>query len=328
MQKPDAHKTLLFAFVFVCAFLMGLPASEAAGKKKPKFPYSTPTPARVAVLGEVETLPFKIPSGQGGAAVTITGALKKSLENAAGDTHVIYPAGPATPSACGEYLYLSSAVTIFELENAKVGIKIGYNPSGDSSSGPLTGLTGALSFKIGNITMAFGLWRCTQDNHCIQVAASDSSSAILSGLDLSVTMNFSELQVGPTLNFSEDLDEKIRKIMENGLRKIAKSKDFNKLPWVALVAQDFNPQKPSHIIFDAGWEYGLKPKQMFEVYKVTPSEGACATSIGVALGHTVDVYQTSSVLEIEPTCLGNVTDIKKGDVIRIHEVANGSNTCH
>ncbi|OFZ81517.1 MAG: hypothetical protein A2583_03995 [Bdellovibrionales bacterium RIFOXYD1_FULL_53_11] len=324
LKNISLRRVALFAALAIGVLLIEATSVEAAGRKKPAGP-STPMPIRYVVLDEIGTTPFYMPNGKDEKA-SFGADLKLLLKDAVKDTGVLSVTDSSSSKICEKYLMLTAGVSIFELKIASVGITVGYSHSSDANKWALSKLEGELDVEIGNILMDFGIWECTGPGVCQQIVNSDSSH-LLANVNLSVKINFSELEIGPDFIWKSEIGNIIKKVMEKGIMRMAGSDRFTKVPWRAYIMQDFDPNWPGFAYMNAGAQQGVRMNQMFEVLTVTPSEGECAAYRVAAYGHTRMVNAVSSVLAVEPSCAAGAATIKKGDIVMVHDVSLGSNSC-
>lgn len=267
---------------------------------------STPTPVRKVELRGVGTKPFQLPNG---ARVDLAADLEVLLNTAVTSTTAFAPTDAGAGSPCDTHLEIRAAVSTLQLQVAELGITFGYTPSGETDG--LTGVTGSATVKIGTIAMDFSVWECV-GGKCSSVAAT-TASHLTAGVNLSATLNFSEITTGPSLIFNTPLGDALRSIMVDGMKRLGTSSRLNELTWTARV-REFVPETGS-LIFDAGAKSRLTPHQTFVVYAVTPSVGICDVFKAVAYIHTVRVDTVSSVAVVDQIL--DSRGIEPGDLVMV-----------
>jgi hypothetical protein len=312
------------SFLLVMTGMLGcLSQADAAGKKpaEPGDPASaagglalalrTPKPFRPASLKPVGTRPFQLPNG---SRVDLTADLDTILSSSVTQQTRFLPleAGEDNPD-CSTRIELRANVSTFEMNVADIGLSFGWTPTGEIG-GTVTNVTGKTNVKIGTISMDFGAWQCT-GSRCVELAAATATHAT-AGVNLNVTVNFSEATTAADFIWNSALGDALRAIMEDGLKKLEKNARVSKLTWYATV-KEFN-EKEGSLIFDAGTSSSLAPGDAFEVYARTPSLSACDVYKTVAQAHALRV-DTRSTLGVVDSFLDE-RGIEAGDIVMIREI--------
>jgi len=310
---------VLFSILIIALF-QSSPA-YAFGKKKPNTNqvfYSTPKPVRLVTLDQIGTTPFHVPNGQHEpTSLNDNGGidLVRLMHDATVDTGVFQIETSGAGKPCSKFLLLRSGISVLELNIAEIGLTIGYKGTVDSNQLALAGIEGSVNVKIGKLLMNFSVADCS-DTNCQTIVTSEAG-VTLSGTDAQFMFDFSLGQVGPRLVVEPRFQNAIKKAMENGMKKLALSTLFDRLPWFAKIVRDYDPQVPGLVWFDAGDSHNIALNQAFEVYSVTPSESLCSASIVIAHGHTAVVNNSSSVVQIDKAFF-DPTAIKAGDIVKIN----------
>lgn len=303
------------------AMTIASPAALAFGKKKPSTGggnqvckpdsgLTTPNPARKVVLGKVGTLPFKLPNG---STVDLSADLNTILSTAVADTQNYFPTDKDTASdPCGTHLEIAASVSTLQLNALQVGVTFGYTPSG-ATSPTGTNITGNATVKVGTIAMDFSVRQCTQGG-CTTVGAATANAAT-AGVSTSFTVNFGDVTTGPSLVYDTQLGSILRKIMNDGAKKLVAATNPGLLSWSAVVREVV--PGAGVFIFDAGTQSLIKPNQSFAVYAVTPATGRCDVYKAVANAHTTQVSPLSSTAVIDEAL--DSRGVAEGDLVVIRE---------
>jgi hypothetical protein len=292
----------------------------AMGKKSPTSPtagtctpsgdsgFTTPSPARKVVLGQVSTLPFTLPNASK-TQIDLTADLQTLLNTAVAGTQSYFPSDP--PSAtdpCGSYLAISAAVSTLELNATQFGVTFGYSPSGATSTSGVS-VSGSVTVNIGTIAMDFSIRQCNSSG-CTTIGAV-STSAATAGVNTSFTVDFDSITATPSLVWNTDLGNILRGIMSDGAKKLVAAANPSLLSWSATV----RAVSGSSLVFDAGTQALLGPNQTFAVYAVTPVTGACNVFEAVANVHTTQVEPISSTAAIDQQL--DTRGVQVGDLVVI-----------
>lgn|GEM_PF-1187133 len=271
----------------------------------------TPRPFRPASLKPVGTKPFQLPSG---SRVDLTADLDTILSSSVTQQTRFLPleAGDENPD-CSTRIELRANVSTFELNVADIGLSFGWTPTGEIA-GTVSNLTGKTNVKIGTISMDFGAWQCT-GARCVELAATTATHAT-AGVNLNVTVNFSQATTAADFVWNSALGDALRAIMEDGLKKLEKNARVSKLNWYATV-KEFD-EKEGSLIFDAGTSSALAIGDAFDIYARTPSLSACDVYKTVAQAHAlrVDTRSTTAVVD----SFFDERGIEPGDIVMIREI--------
>jgi hypothetical protein len=320
-------KNNLFALVTTLSFTLtaaATPAAFAMGKKKPSpgnscnaddGTLSTPNPLRKTEMRPVTTKAFALPNGK---TVDLSADLDLMLATATVGTNVFSPTDPSDGAAdpCATHLEIRAGVSSLVLNAFELGISFGYSPTGDT--GTVTGVTGKTNVRVGKIAMDFHVYECTRGS-CSSVAASTASAAT-AGVELTFEIDFSSVTVGPDLVYNTPLGKILRGIMDDGMKKLAKSNDMSKVSWKARV-REFIPASGT-LIFDAGHQSGILPNQTFMVYAATPATSACEVFKPMAHIHTTQIEPVSSSAVVDQML--DSRGIQDGDIVMIRPVSVGT----
>jgi hypothetical protein len=304
------------------SFLVGMPNAWAMGKK-PTTPVgagcnangdtglTTPNPSRKVVVNKVTTLPFNLPNG---TRVDLSADLDTIIRTSITATQQYLPTDGGAADNCGDHLEIYGAVTTLELNAVQFGISFGYSPSGENNT--VTNLTGSADVNVGNISMDFGVRECNGGG-CSTVGAV-SASALTAGVNLSFKIDFSQVQLGPDLVAKTDLGKILRGIMDDGMKRLAKSANPSTLSWSSTVRE---VDSDGSFIFDAGQNAMLGINQAFAVYAVTPATGACNVYKAVANVHTRQVEPLSSIAVVDQSL--DPRGVQVGDRVVVRAVGSG-----
>lgn len=307
--------------IFFGMFLVSVMAVshvEAAGKKQtvqnpvctPPVTSKTPHPVRSVVLGTVGTKPFQLPNMH---TVDLTTDLKSILTASVTNTQIVPHANglsvmdPMDTLPCGSRLELRASVSTLELEVQKFGIKFGYSSAGAEAIG--TKIDGSVEVTIGTISMDFLLYECA-NGQCSTRAAATADQSLLQG-DIKFMVNFGEISVGPEFIFKTAMGQALRKMMDEGMKKLALSPQLNKVSWHAKVREYVS--ETGIVFFDAGSNVNLAPDQTFVVYAVEPALGICDVFKAVAYIRTSKVDPLSSVAIVDS--IQDSRGIRAGDIV-------------
>ncbi|MGK5083682.1 hypothetical protein WDW37_10295 [Bdellovibrionota bacterium FG-1] len=277
----------------------------------------TARPVRKVVLKPVTTQPFSLPNGA--PRIDLTSDLNLMLTSAVANTQAFSPTDPGDSGNdyCGSHIEIRAGVSTLMLDAFELGIQFGYSPT-SGSGGAVTSVTGKAKVRIGQIAMDFGVWNCTAGS-CSLVFPSTSTAATVGG-NLSVEIDFSVIKTGPDLVLNTMLGDVLRKIMDDGMKKLSDSLSLNKLPWTARV-REYLPDLGT-LVFDAGSNSNLKPNQTFAIFAPASGQGACSAFRAVAHVHTTQVESISSTAIIDQVL--DPRGIQDGDLVMVRPMTSGS----
>ena len=310
---------LILALSQASAFAMGkTPVPVPTGGCTPPTGYTTPNPVRRVVLKPVGTKNFQMPNG---ATIDMSADLGLMLNTSVTNSNVFSPtdggANGTGDDICGNHIEIRAGVSTFVLNAFELGISFGYTPSGNSSV--LTGVTGKANVRVGNVAMDFSVWECTA-GICSAVSAV-TASASTAGVEIQVELDFGTIKTGPDLIYNTPIGNALRKIMDDGMKKMATSARLSELSWSARVRESI--PAAGTLIFDAGLNAHLQPNQSFAVYAVTPATGVCSVFKSIAYIHTTQIDPISSSALVDQVL--DARAIQDGDVIMIRPTSSASN---
>ncbi len=307
-------------FLLIVLFFSAVASSSvhAAGKKQtPQNPgctpgtvSKTPHPVRSVLLTSVGTKSFQLPNMH---EVDLSLDLKSILAAEVTGTQNIPNANglsvmdPTDTLPCGSRLELRASVSTLELEVSKFGIKFGYSGAGSEIIG--NKIEGSAEVTIGTVSMDFLLYECS-NGQCSTRAAATVDQSLLQG-DIKFMVNFGEISLGPEFLWKTPMGQAIRKMMAEGLRKLALSPQLNKVAWHAKV-REFVPET-GIVLFDAGSNLNIASNQTFVVYAVEPAVGICDVFKAVAYIRTSKVDPLSSVALVDS--FQDARGIHPGDIV-------------
>lgn len=302
--------TLSFTICALMANTLTCPSSFANGKKSTDTPVTpkltTPNPLRPAGLAPFGTTSFVMPNGK---TADLSADLNTLFLTAVTESTNFAPSD-ATAGECDKRIVISGAMSAVDLDVAGTSISFGYTPSGSTNT--VTNVTGTTSVKVSTISMDFAVKICSSTS-CETIAASTATQAS-AGVDLNVSVDFSEVTTGAQLLFNSSLSTIFRNIMKKGLASLLSTKVAD-LPWTAKVF-DFDATN-GVVHFDKGFEARLQPNQSFAVQTFDSTAGECAVTKTVAYIYTTRVDGSTSVASVEQTL--EAIQIKTGDIIRIRK---------
>jgi hypothetical protein len=326
MTYPYAS-TFALALVFAVS---AIPGAAAAGSKKSTeggpatcggtLPYAFPDPLRGVYVSNVEGVQvFQTPN----RVVTELHAELREMAKA-----LLSPPNtrfaPIEDQGVGvregdTFVQLNLAVTNFTLESLELGISFGYNNNNPLPipAGVQVSATGKI--RLGSIRMAFGLARCTRTatgSRCATEVSTESTQKVL-GSQTTVDVQYGLIHTGVDLVTRTDLGEKLRKIMLDGIAKLAAHPGVKKLPWNVPITH-VGAQAGSFWM-NAGVESYLAPFQSFVIYESSLAAGMPEVFHPLACAHTTpDVFDGSSRIavdrQIEPGALERITP---ANVVRV-----------
>ena len=305
---------MILAATFISVF-----PNDAMAAGKPQTNQSSgtvvhePAPLNRVLLLEVGTKAFILPNG---TAVDLNADLKQILETAVTITPNFRTITDSALGAdsCKSHLELKAAVTSVDLNVASIGINFGYTPTGATTS--VTNVTGKVKVDIGLIGMDFSVRNCAGGTCTSAVATTETQ--VTSGVSGSFEVDLAVIKTSADFVWKTPLNQILRKIMESGMSKIARSPYLDRLPWNAIITS-IQPQT-GEFTFDAGNESNLAKQQSFGVYQEIGSLGICPVFRNIAYAHTERVDVGSSAALIEQTFEG--ASVKVGDEIRIRPVSD------
>jgi len=324
MNEPVSRVLLVFGFSLGFSFGF-LSDAFAAGKRRISEANSptasadsatlsaakTSHPFRAVQLKPVGTRVFSLPNG---SRVDLQSDLDVMFSTVLTEYSRFLPleAGSEDP-ACSTRLEARASITTLELKVAQIGLKFGYSPSGETQI-PISNLTGRTAVNIGTVAMDFGIWQC-QGSRCVEIMATTASHAT-AGVELGLTVDFSEVTTGTSLLYNTPLGNALRKILVEGVKKLASHTRTPKLSWYATV-REVNPDVGS-VLFDAGTQAGIKEGEGFEVYARTPGLSSCDVYRAVARISTERTDARGSIGIIDE--LLDTRGIQEGDIVLVREM--------
>ena len=293
------------SFAFAAVFCAGASSAFAAGKK-PQSPTPNtgctpgvtpsgemPKPIRRVTVLPVATKPFNLPNG---SRVEMQADLDRIVKTAVLGSGVFKPTESLNGSPvefCGKYLEIEVGVSEFMLNAFELGINIGYTPTAEGTT--LTNLTGKTKLRVGSIAMEFQVYERSAGSR--ELIAASTASALTAGVNLSLEVDFGLVTTGTELAGNPNLADILRGIMGDGMKKLARSADLDKLSWKAQVREYF--PEIGTLIFDAGAQSNLKANQAFTVFALNPSVGACNSHRPIAHIHTTQIEMESSTAIVD-----------------------------
>lgn len=334
-MKSDSARWNLNPSALAPLSLLALLASTDAlafGKKKtePTDPcanggcLTTPKPARKVRLTSVRALPFQLPNGSRVSLGTdeTTGPvdpkadLDSMLVTSSRASGGFLPTfGPTPTDPCERFLELSAAVTSFELNAWELNLTFGYKPSGEIDT--VTDLKGKVKVRVGSIQMDFAAWECRirdGQKECSAHVVSKADQSTFQG-KLEFEIDFDQVHSGIELMKNTVLGEALSQIMTKGIYNLARSPDFDRLPWSARL-QDFDP-RTGILVIEGGTLDQIKPHQAFEILGEATSSSSCPVYSTLAYVHTTRVDSLTSNAIIDST-FGR--EPKESDRVVIHVV--------
>ncbi|MGK5087551.1 hypothetical protein WDW86_08330 [Bdellovibrionota bacterium FG-2] len=310
---------LLVFFALVLAFFP-YPQSDsyAAGKKKPT-PEScntnpgptTPTPTRRAILLPFQTKAFQLPNG---SQVNLSADLDTVFSTAVTVGQAFSPTDPSDNDACDMHIELRAAISTLELNAFEAGVTFGYAPAG--ASNPVSNITGKTTVKVGTIAMDFSVRQCV-GSRCSAIAAV-SANHLTAGVDVKFDIDFNEVKTSTNLIYNTPLGGILRKIMNDGVKRLSADPAVANLNWKATVKESV--PEAGMFIFDAGTQSRIFPNQSFVVYAVTPATGICSLFHVVGYAHTTQVDPVSSVAFVDQIL--DPRGVQPGDIVMVRVVSS------
>lgn len=289
------------------------PLMMGAGSTQPKPPKgepTTPSPVRQIVPKPVGTRAFQLPNG---SRVEIGADLESMLNSVVTLSTRFSPTDAGAPAdPCEHRIELRSAVTALEMNIAEVGLKFGYNPSGDLLDA-ISDIKGRFKTRVGVLAMDFQLWECFGDR-CSAVAAV-TKSHLTAGVSLEFDIDFGIIDTGPSFVFNTPMARILRILMEQGVRELEASHRLSELSWRASVRR-VNAESGT-VLFDRGHAHRIEPNQTFVVYGVSEATGACDVFEPIAHLITTEVDAISSFARVERSL--DARGVQVGDYVMVRQ---------
>lgn len=308
------HSVLMAVLGLITSSFLSGEASWAGGKKPSTDPGAgncTPhqpiLPSYRVILQPVQTKPFRLPNG---VTVDLQQELNAIFNTAVTETSVFSPFEPGSDgSPCDNWIEIRAAVSTFQMDVTKLGIRFGYTPAGSSVPGQTA--EGQVDVSFGTVAMEFSVWEHTPEG--FQAVVAKSASSTTTDITGSFKLNFGTIQTGADFAHHPAVQNAIRKIMNAGLDQASKSARLSELTWKATV-REVIPEAGT-LIFDKGIDTRVSLNQHFVVYAVTDATGVCNVFKPVAevSASRVDPISTQAVIvqQFDPR------GIQVGDVIML-----------
>lgn len=286
--------------IFAVSFMTCV--AHATGPKRPVVVAepvdSQAFPVRILELRNVSASSFHLPNGN---AVDMNMNLRELVDSQINQSAKFRTYQRNTPLA--RHGVIDATITSLEMEIASIGLRIGYRPDGNGgttdagsgasgstpssgsggSAGSGTQLTGQLTVKLGQIAMDFKIF----DSDTGETYSAVTTDQVTAGLDLSFTVDFSNVSIGPAFQFRQALSGAIRTLVSHAMQRFVAAPRMNFLPWQAIVREVDGTRKL--VLFDAGLRAGVSVGNLFSVYS------SCET--GSCLEHYVGDVKVKRVLD-------------------------------
>lgn len=293
------------------SFGLGLFA-QAGGSKPPGGAQPTPAPVvanpvRMVIVKPVQTRVFTLPNG---AQADLQKDLDAIFQTVVTETPVFAPFEPAPDlEKCATQIEIRPVVSTFQMDVSELDLRFGYSPAGVNN--PLQQATGELNVNVGVIGMDFSVWECTRGScHSVTASTSDQNATTVKG---KFKINFGTITGGGDFVHHPVVQQIVREIMTDAMKKITSSVRLSELSWRAHVRE--TSRENGTVLLDQGANSRVGVNQQFVVYSPVDSAGLCEVVKPVAYIRTTQVDTVTSFGVIDQ--LLDSRGILPGDVIMI-----------
>lgn len=249
--------------------------ARAVGGHRPTPPANTEPadsqafPLRQVEFREFRTDVFHSPDGQPVDVGVVVGQLVDTQVNQSQKFRTVVGNAPAE-----RHGVLTGGITSLVLEVASVGIRFGYTPDGEVNDGSGVRLEGNLTVKVPVITADFKIF--DSETGLTYSAVSVDQAGV--GVNLSFTVNFDQISIGPEFVAQTPLKDIIRALTANAMVQMLRQRDVNFIPWsTRVLGSDLSR---GLVFFDAGVRQYVAAGNLFRAYTACRSTPCFPSLLG------------------------------------------------